>query len=58
MWAASTPIKPSTKRSEKPQTQHSGKIGFEHRRPKCHVATTGGDRGAQLEADRFEGLVV
>ena len=35
-----------------------GKVGFEHRRAECHVATTAGDRGAELETNRFEDLLM
>ena len=35
-----------------------GKVRLEHRRSESHVTTTGGDRGAQLEADSLEDLLV
>ena len=35
-----------------------GEVSLEHRRAECHVATAGGDRGAELEADRFEDLLM
>jgi hypothetical protein len=35
-----------------------GEIGLEHRRAECHLPTADGDRSAELEADRFEDLLV
>jgi hypothetical protein len=35
-----------------------GKVGLEHRRAECHIATAGGDRGAEFEPDRLEDLLM
>jgi hypothetical protein len=35
-----------------------GNIRFEHRRAEWHIAPSCGDRGAQLEADRFKDVLM
>ena len=35
-----------------------GKVRLEHRGGRCHVAAASGDRGAELETDRFEDLLI
>jgi hypothetical protein len=40
------------------QAQALGKVRLEYRRAERHVATAGGDRSTELEADRFEDLLM
>jgi hypothetical protein len=58
MCAPSTPIKPSTKRTENPQTQHSARYASSTAARNAMSRRRVGDRGAKLEADRFENLLV